>query len=68
MSTDESGDIEQSEKPRPAIREALPVEKPRVARLATVVIDAGHGGEDPGATGRHGSREKDITLIIAKSL
>ncbi len=46
------------------------VEKPadKVARLATIVIDAGHGGEDPGALGRHGSREKDITLSIARRL
>jgi N-acetylmuramoyl-L-alanine amidase len=40
----------------------------RPARLATIVIDAGHGGEDPGALGRHGSREKDITLSIARRL
>jgi N-acetylmuramoyl-L-alanine amidase len=39
-----------------------------VARLATVVVDAGHGGEDPGARGRRGAREKDITLSIAKRL
>jgi N-acetylmuramoyl-L-alanine amidase len=39
-----------------------------VARLAIIVIDAGHGGEDPGAIGRRGSREKDITLMIAKRL
>jgi N-acetylmuramoyl-L-alanine amidase len=38
------------------------------ARLATIVIDAGHGGEDPGAIGRRGSREKDVTLSIAKRL
>jgi N-acetylmuramoyl-L-alanine amidase len=43
-------------------------ERPKVARLATIVIDAGHGGEDPGARGRLGSREKDITLTIAKRL
>ena len=43
-------------------------ENPSVARLATIVIDAGHGGEDPGALGRHGSREKEVTLIIAKRL
>ncbi len=42
--------------------------KPDVARLATIVIDPGHGGEDPGALGRHGSREKDVTLIIARRL
>ncbi len=39
-----------------------------VARLATIVIDPGHGGEDPGARGRGGSNEKDVTLIIAKRL
>jgi len=39
-----------------------------VARLATIVIDAGHGGEDPGAIGRRGSREKDVTLMIARRL
>ncbi len=46
----------------------LSAERPKVARLATIVIDPGHGGEDPGATGRHGSREKDITLNIARRL
>ena len=45
-----------------------PTEKPKVARLATIVIDAGHGGEDPGARGRRGTREKDVTLMIAKRL
>ena len=39
-----------------------------VARLATIVIDPGHGGEDPGAIGRYGSREKDVTLNIARRL
>ncbi len=32
-----------------------PPKKPKVARLATIVIDPGHGGEDPGARGRLGS-------------
>src|SRR5712691_13564744 len=54
--------IEESEKPK-----ALDKSK-AVARLAIIVIDAGHGGEDPGATGRHGSREKNITLTIALRL
>jgi N-acetylmuramoyl-L-alanine amidase len=48
--------------------QSRPAAKPGVARLATIVIDAGHGGEDPGAIGRRGSREKDITLTIAKRL
>lgn len=44
------------------------------ARTATkprpfvVVLDPGHGGEDPGAIGRRGTREKDIVLIIARKL
>jgi len=42
--------------------------KPVVARLMTIVVDAGHGGEDPGAKGRGGSREKHVTLTIARKL
>jgi N-acetylmuramoyl-L-alanine amidase len=51
--------IEQTQRATPS-KEAM--------RLATIVIDAGHGGEDPGALGRHGSREKDVTLAIARRL
>jgi N-acetylmuramoyl-L-alanine amidase len=36
--------------------------------MVTIVVDAGHGGEDPGAKGRRGSREKNVTLVIAKKL
>ncbi|MBI5329045.1 MAG: N-acetylmuramoyl-L-alanine amidase [Betaproteobacteria bacterium] len=42
--------------------------KPAYTRLITVAIDAGHGGEDPGARGANGSREKDITLSVARRL
>jgi N-acetylmuramoyl-L-alanine amidase len=42
--------------------------KGRVSRLATIVLDPGHGGEDPGARGRGGSHEKDVTLVIARRL
>jgi N-acetylmuramoyl-L-alanine amidase len=42
--------------------------RPEVMRLVTIAIDAGHGGEDPGARGRHGSCEKDVTLAIARRL
>ncbi len=41
---------------------------PKVERLVIVAIDAGHGGEDPGARGRHGAVEKDVTLAIARKL
>ncbi|HAF01971.1 MAG TPA: N-acetylmuramoyl-L-alanine amidase [Methylophilaceae bacterium] len=37
-------------------------------RVLTIAIDAGHGGEDPGALGARGSHEKDVTLMIAKRL
>jgi N-acetylmuramoyl-L-alanine amidase len=50
-----------------AAQPAKPAE-PQYARLITVAIDAGHGGEDPGALGAKGSREKDITLALAKKL
>ena len=63
----------------PAVVE-VPTEKPseklmtnkpatnKTGRLITIAIDAGHGGEDPGARGASGSNEKDITLGIAKKL
>src|SRR5262249_18488222 len=60
--------IEETEKKHAEQRENAPAEKGKVARLATIVIDAGHGGEDPGARGRRGTREKDVTLMIAKRL
>jgi N-acetylmuramoyl-L-alanine amidase len=50
---------------------AAPAKGTKVAGLGrdiVVAIDAGHGGEDPGAIGASGSREKDITLAIARRL
>lgn len=40
----------------------------RATRLLTIAIDPGHGGEDPGATGPNGTREKDVVLDIARRL
>lgn len=37
-------------------------------RKVVVAIDAGHGGEDPGARGATGLREKDVTLQVAREL
>ena len=37
-------------------------------QLKTIVIDAGHGGRDPGAIGQEGLAEKDVTLDIALRL
>lgn len=58
--------------PKPIV-EPLPNNKPdndseENKRIITIAIDAGHGGEDPGARGAKGSHEKDITLAIAKKL
>ncbi|ROM63655.1 N-acetylmuramoyl-L-alanine amidase [Pseudomonas brassicacearum] len=41
---------------------------PAGKRDIIVVIDAGHGGEDPGASGSRGQREKDVVLSIAREL
>ena len=38
------------------------------SRDLIIAIDAGHGGEDPGAIGQRGTREKDVVLRIAKEL
>ena len=45
-----------------------PLNKEDGTRVITIAIDAGHGGEDPGARGANGSHEKDITLAVAKKL
>ncbi|MDC8758814.1 N-acetylmuramoyl-L-alanine amidase [Janthinobacterium fluminis] len=48
--------------------EAKPGAPQKVLRMITIALDPGHGGEDPGASGRGGSREKDVVLAIAKRL
>jgi len=54
---------------------ATPAPPPAATRAITagtrplvIAIDAGHGGQDPGAVGPSGKREKDITLAIAREL
>jgi len=56
-------------------REAAAVTNPVKSLAATakgrdlvIAVDAGHGGQDPGALGRAGTREKDVTLAIARRL
>ena len=41
---------------------------PSTGRDILVVVDAGHGGKDPGAVGSKGEREKDVALAIARLL
>jgi len=38
------------------------------ARDLIIAVDAGHGGDDPGAIGKNGTREKDVVLAIARAL
>lgn len=46
----------------------VPIKKMFGLSVKTIIIDAGHGGEDPGAVGKLGVKEKDITLDIARTL
>lgn len=60
-----------SQPPVEALPKSIGDKKPaegEMMRLITVAIDAGHGGEDPGARGANGTHEKDVTLAIAKKL
>jgi N-acetylmuramoyl-L-alanine amidase len=41
---------------------------PATRRDLIIAIDAGHGGDDPGAIGKNGTREKDVVLAIARDL
>ena len=52
----------------PEIRTTRKSGKPIVNRLVTITLDPGHGGEDPGAVGRRGTYEKNVTLAVAKRL
>jgi len=59
--------------PKPPVAQAIPEVKEapvqaKYKRLITIAIDPGHGGEDPGAIGSMGSREKHVVLSIAKRL
>ena len=55
--------------PAPSVAaSAPPLSQARIDRLIIVALDPGHGGEDPGATGPTGLREKDVVLAVALKL
>ncbi len=56
------------ERPRPEARPAPAAGRPDRPREVVVAVDAGHGGEDPGAKGYRGTYEKDVVLAIARRL
>jgi len=53
---------------KPAALAALTKTEGKTDRLVIVALDPGHGGEDPGAVGPGGTREKDVVLQIAHRL
>ncbi len=53
---------------RAGASETLNTELPATGKYPTVIIDAGHGGEDGGTIGKNGIYEKDLNLMIAKDL
>jgi len=57
----------QTPKPPPAVP-PQPMTQGRVDRLIVVALDPGHGGEDPGAVGPSGLKEKDVVLAVALQL
>jgi N-acetylmuramoyl-L-alanine amidase len=58
----------QTKAPPPPPPPASAEEQRRIDRLIIVALDPGHGGEDPGAVGPAGTREKDVVLQIALQL
>ena len=62
-------EVEEVPPPEPEITAPVaPVTEAKRPRIRTIVIDPGHGGKDPGAIGRRGTKEKDVVLKIAHKL
>lgn len=55
--------------PAEPVAKPMPLARTELSnRVLLIAVDAGHGGEDPGAHGRRGTHEKDVTLAIARRL
>ncbi len=72
VETSSATDVKKSSEP---VTEQAEIPAPPPARrkkiessVKTIVVDAGHGGKDPGAFGRGGTKEKDINLLMALEL
>ncbi len=50
------------------MRAAVTASQVRARKQIIIAVDAGHGGEDPGAIGPHGLKEKNVTLAVARRL
>ncbi|HQR03159.1 MAG: N-acetylmuramoyl-L-alanine amidase [Proteobacteria bacterium] len=59
---------ESNPQPRAKGKEERNQARPEVSRLVTIMLDPGHGGEDPGAIGQRGNHEKTVVLSIARRL
>jgi N-acetylmuramoyl-L-alanine amidase len=64
---------QRTQKPRPgaagnAEAPSRPPAPQKTDRLIIIALDPGHGGEDPGAVGPNGTREKDVVLQVAQRL
>ncbi|RMP69196.1 N-acetylmuramoyl-L-alanine amidase, partial [Pseudomonas syringae pv. atrofaciens] len=67
MSSTAHAPVQMAELP-PPVPVPIPTSKAHTGRDIMVVVDAGHGGKDPGAVGSRGEREKDVVLSIAQLL
>ncbi|PHN35072.1 N-acetylmuramoyl-L-alanine amidase [Pseudomonas amygdali] len=67
MSSTAHAPVQMAELP-PPVPVPIQTNKAHTGRDIMVVVDAGHGGKDPGAVGSRGEREKDVVLSIAQLL
>lgn len=68
LPADEAFSLAEKKPEAPEVHTSKKSGKSVVDRLVTITLDPGHGGEDPGAVGKGGSYEKNVTLEVAKRL